>query len=208
MSKPAVLAVMAVCAAGAVALSLGRSRAELTSAPAGDAASRAEVRALRSELAALKRDVSRLPEGSPAALQTAAPQEPNAQPVKADAPPAEPVDDPATALSVRIAAEPVDTAWANGAERQLRDVITTRVPGARVVESECASSLCRVLVEQESAEQQLQLATLVADQEPFREGVYYEYDNDSQRPRTTLFVLRPGSSFVAEAAVGTNETQP
>jgi hypothetical protein len=170
-----------------------------------------EVSALREELAEVKRKAESPrvyyagsqpePDARPASLAPSA-QPPGAQPVAEAERAQDPVElarerqlQAVTELEARLASEHVDGEWSVQAARQIRDVFGASTPGTALVEAECASSLCRVVVSHESPDAQRALGPTVSAAEPFMAGVLYDYDQKSNPPTTTMFVLRQGRSF-------------
>jgi hypothetical protein len=100
-----------------------------------------------------------------------------------------------TSLDARFAGEPVDGEWSLKTVREIRDVVGSSARGTQLLKAECGSSLCRVTVSHETEEAQKTLGHALAAEEPFRAGVVYDYDFDSNPRKTVFFVLREGASF-------------
>jgi len=98
-------------------------------------------------------------------------------------------------LKMRFESEPIDAAWNASMQRDIRDSISTSLPTARLLGADCATSLCRVVIAHDSEADQRSLAGQVAGAKPFQEGVLYDYDQTPNALKTTLYVLRQGSSF-------------
>jgi hypothetical protein len=98
-------------------------------------------------------------------------------------------------LDARFVGEPVDGEWSLKTVREIRDVVGSSAPGTQLLKAECASSLCRVTVSHETEEAQKTLGRALAAEEPFRAGVVYDYDFDSNPRKTMFFVMRAGPSF-------------
>jgi len=170
-----------------------------------------DVRALRAEVDALKARSEQ-----PTVYYVKQPVEPAApapvaaavEPVEAQeeseetkaARAAERIRETATALAARFAGEHVDGAWSTETARSLRSVFGPATPGTRVTEADCASTLCRVVLEHEDRDAQHALGNAIASAEQFAAGVFYDYDKSSDPPKTTLFVLRPGARFRDETS--------
>lgn len=101
----------------------------------------------------------------------------------------------ATDLDVRMAKEPADAAWGRQVTFEIREAVGAGAPSARVVEAECASSLCRVVLTHDSPNDQKGLGEALASLGPFRHGVFFDYDEDSVPPSTSIYVIREGRSF-------------
>jgi hypothetical protein len=103
-------------------------------------------------------------------------------------------------LEARFASERAGGQQSASAARHMRDAIVERAAGAAVLETDCASSLCRVVVAHDTEESQRNLAPRIAALEPFRLGIVYDYDSSAVSRTTTLFVLLPGASFAGNIA--------
>lgn len=64
-----------------------------------------------------------------------------------------------------------------------------------MLQADCATSLCRVVLGHDSEDEQRGLVHQVAAAKPFQEGVFYDYDHTEGARKTTLYVLRQGYSF-------------
>jgi hypothetical protein len=165
-----------------------------------------EVRALRAEVDALKARAQRptvyhveplleraAPTLTPAAAEPVEVVEESAEMQAARA--AERNHETATELASRFAGEYVDRAWSAEAVRSLRSAFGPATPGTQLVEADCASTLCRVVLRHDDRDAQYALGDALAGKEQFGPGVFFDYDKASDPPKTTLFVLRPGASF-------------
>ena len=79
--------------------------------------------------------------------------------------------------------------------RELRETMSSAVPAAQILQTDCATSMCRVVLAHDLEEEQRELAHQVATAKPFQEGVFYDYGHSQGALKTTLYVLRPGYSF-------------
>jgi hypothetical protein len=79
--------------------------------------------------------------------------------------------------------------------REIEEAIASNARGTRVLAAACASSLCRVEVDHDTAEAQRGLGEALAEVEPFRAGVFYRYDEAAVPPTTTIYVVRDGHDF-------------
>jgi hypothetical protein len=157
-----------------------------------------ELGALRREVDSLK-NKSEMPRVQYVARETVAPS-PAAPP-----PSAAPSQSPEEAeqrhreafaeLEARFAAETIDSSWSVNTVREIKDAITANASGTQLVEAECATSLCRIVLSHDDAEAQKQLGFSLVNQASFQVGVMYDYDYSSTPPKTTLLVLREGHSF-------------
>jgi hypothetical protein len=91
----------------------------------------------------------------------------------------------------RLLTEPRDVAWGNEAVTQATESLA-KVPGATVLSSTCASTVCRVELSQQSNDEQRALGSSISNSPPFDQGTLYRYDYDSVPPKTTLYVIRRG----------------
>jgi hypothetical protein len=66
---------------------------------------------------------------------------------------------------------------------------------ARLVKTDCASHLCRVVVDHADVEQQRSFANEVWQAPPFDNGIFFQYDKSGPRPQTTLYVAREGTEL-------------
>lgn len=201
-SKAWITPVVVILLAGS-ALSLAWLwRGHAKPAPAASAEALAhEVRDLRAEL----NDLRSAPPRPAVYITTSSP--PVDAPVVAAAgeadlkPASSPVDltarqaEAAAQLQAKFEQESLDANWALPMVRSIRGSIATSAPTARLLEAECATSLCRVVLEHPSDEDQRSIAGQVMASEPFTEGVFYDYQHGSATPKTTLYVIRQGYSF-------------
>lgn len=205
---PAVGGVLIVAALGIAGFALARSTRE----PSSEREARV---ALAAELDRVKQNIARLQTSSAQRevryVVTPPPEAPSAPPDPGAAAP--PPEDPRTLaerererhretaneLAARFTAEPVDGAWSPGRTHAIRDSLKDGAAG-ELLEAECASTLCRVVLRHESVESQKKMAYAVRGLAPFRTGTFYDYDTTSDPPITTLYALREGASFQDEMA--------
>jgi hypothetical protein len=175
--------------------------------PANAAAS---PEALTQELQALRGEVAKLQANAQPKVYVVSPPPPRPLPLD-DAPApagvaatAEPASPPspeqrhaqtAAELQLKLESEAIDAAWSTLMVRELRETVSGAVPAARLLQTDCATSLCRIILGHDSEEEQRGLAHQVAAAKPFQEGVFYDYDQSQGALKTTLYVLRPGYSF-------------
>ena len=181
-----------------VGFSLTLRRPATAKAAASPDALAREVEALRGDVVKLRADAQ------PKVYVVSPPPSPDA----ATAPPDVAASEPASPLSpeqrhaqtaadlqLKLESETIDAQWSRSMVRELRETVSAAVPGARVLQTDCATSLCRVVLAHDSEEEQRGLAHQVAAAKPFQEGVFYDYDQSEGALKTTLYVLRPGHSF-------------
>ncbi|HEY6556559.1 MAG TPA: hypothetical protein VI072_04770 [Polyangiaceae bacterium] len=202
MKRWIVASTILLAAAAVVALSTRRGSTDRQDAPRSETdanASLRELRALRQEIESLKRtahgrrvqEVTR--NVAPSAATDGAPE---------SVAEAKPADDPKQRkrttfadLEANFASEPVDTAWSVPTVHAIQDAIRSAASGTEIVEAECATSLCRIVVRHQDGEVQRQLGLTLATVPPFNSGVVYDYDRESKPPKTTFLVVRAGRSF-------------
>jgi hypothetical protein len=107
------------------------------------------------------------------------------------------VSDPAEItqrLEATYASEPPDRASSEKLEAALGAALAARSTGTVVSAARCAASLCKVTLVHETVDAQRDLASHVASIPAVRDGAFYAYE-DSERPRTVLYIVRPGHAF-------------
>lgn len=141
---------------------------------------RAEVRALRGEVAEAK---------ASAAVRPAQEAEQNdrAEPAVFDE--ADAAATRAVTLSNRFDAEGRDARWSRETARSIEAIFDDgSVPGTQLVATECRTTLCRVQLRHDDDAARADLAPRIAEKTPFGAGVYYVYSEDPRQ--TTLYVSR------------------
>lgn len=156
------------------------------------------IAALEVQLAAVQSDLERQERAAsvarPAALQTAP-----VAPVRAPAAQPQPQEvDTVAELEERLDSEPRDPAWSAAMTAEIKSAVSASAPSARVLEASCASSLCRVVLRHESADDQKAIGLTLASVGPFRNGVFYDYGTTPNSLTTRLYVIREGHSFQDE----------
>ena len=155
------------------------------------------------EIVALRRDVALLKARStsptPGLLMVPVGEKPKEEapaaapdPAVARAKTEEQVTQVTEALEHKYATEPVDRSWGDKQTDDIRNAIGESVPGTRLASVQCASSLCKVVLQHETAAAQHEIASHLGGLPAMRAGVFYHYDEDPNQPRTTLYVLREG----------------
>jgi hypothetical protein len=201
--------ILALAAAGsllaAAAYFIGTRHAPPKSEQA-DAKLASELLALQREVQSLKQTRTRTspanqPSEHAAEAETVSPPPP--APAASDAPPVSQDDEEAAAetnrkiaseLDDRYTKEPADPAWSVGNVRKIRDVAAT-LKGARLIDANCATSLCRVVLGHSEIGEQSELGRQLVALDPFTHGVFYSYDKTPGALKTTLYVLREGKTF-------------
>jgi hypothetical protein len=98
-------------------------------------------------------------------------------------------------LERKVATEPVDRSWGDKQSAEIRNAIGEGIAGTRLSSVQCAASLCKVVLQHDTAAAQHEAAPKLGGLPPMRAGVFYHYDEDPNQPRTTLYVLREGFDF-------------
>jgi hypothetical protein len=88
-------------------------------------------------------------------------------------------------FETRFASETIDPSWSRSIELTIRNELAPKATGSTVLESRCASTLCRIVLRHETPRSQRELAYAMSDLAPFRQGVFYSYDAKSNPPETT-----------------------
>jgi len=114
----------------------------------------------------------------------------------------------AESLERRLGTEPRDVAWGNESLARASESLTARVPSARILESSCASTVCRIVLSQSSAEDMRQLGNAIAESPPFDQGTFYRYDMTATPPKATLYVIREGHDLKELTGADTADLTP
>jgi hypothetical protein len=198
MKRFGFIAAIVLIGAAAAAISWWRYPFAKAAKPAATTSLSAEVRSLRDEVAALRREPTPLQQ----TLLNYANPTPSQQPA---APPAAALESDeekmermerraqaaAESLDRRLLTEARDVAWGNESVTKASETLA-RVPGATLLSSTCASTVCRVVMTQGSNDEQRSLGNTISSSPPFDQGTLYRYDYASVPPRTTLYVIREG----------------
>ena len=158
-----------------------------------------EVQALKGEVGRLRDQaqprVYLVPPTPVEATGVVAPAESAATEPQPERTPEQKQKDAAEALEVKFESEPIDAAWSVAMTREIREAVSSAAPESRVLQANCATSLCRIVLGHDAADDQRKLLAQVVAVKPFREGVFYDYDQTPNALKTTLFVIRQGYSF-------------
>jgi hypothetical protein len=196
----AVVGLALAAGAGLIFWRQGSFRAPFARAASSNTNISAEVETLRAEVAALRTRAERAPVVvrygadaghsnealTAAAVPPALTREEKAERIERHA---QAVVD---ALDQRLVSEGRDPVWSNESLAHIDESIKSRVPGAALVESTCSTNVCRVVLRHDRPEQQRGLGGVIADAPPFDQGTLYRYDNTTEPPETTLYVIRSG----------------
>jgi hypothetical protein len=98
-------------------------------------------------------------------------------------------------LDARAESERTDATWAPAMNGEIRAAVAAHAAGATVASSDCRASLCKVVLQHESAESQTEIARKLAPLKPFQSGTFYRYDSSSKPASTTLYIVREGMDF-------------
>lgn len=148
----------------------------------------ADLRELRAEVASLRRAQtgqqasSGQPAGvSPVPVAELSPEELIAKERKAEV--AE-----AAALTRRLNDESIDTVWSAETESQIKTALRAHLPRANVVETRCARTLCRIVINHEEGDETMRAPVELVSSPPFTYSTVLLHEPTS----LTLFVFRPG----------------
>jgi hypothetical protein len=181
-----ILVASVLVASGLISWRRGRSRPAGSAAVAETSPTAQEVDELRREVDELKlRTAPKLVLVAPGVNPAAAPEQKARERTRMTT----------ETLESRFAGEGIDVDWSRKATQDLRAALAGRDAQTRLTGVDCATSLCKVVMEHESPEAQRELASAIGELPPFRAGVVYRYDKNGEAPRTTLYVLREGHDF-------------
>jgi hypothetical protein len=187
---PVAITVAGLAAAGLIAFAFRRAPAP---PPVAELSGREPAAA--DELAELRRKVASLERRSvtpaaPAPPPVAAPAPP--RPSMARLPPAEQKRLVTEALESRYGGEAVDAAWSPTRVKEIKTAFASALPEVTVLAAECATTLCRVLVQHADGDSQGSLMERAAEADGLGTQTIYLFDKDANPPRTTLYMARAG----------------
>jgi hypothetical protein len=197
------LAVLGALAAGALFWFWPHSglHAQPSPAPLNQeiAALRTEVRSLERDLRERPRPGGTTPPAAPERLATPPATEAEERPAK---PPSndEVIHQVVANCDARLVTEARDASWSRATEAAIQGAVSRSSSKARVLSADCASTLCRTVLENESLNDERELLSALSSQEPFTAGTLYQYDRTGQHPRATLYVAREGHRLDPENA--------
>jgi len=97
----------------------------------------------------------------------------------------------ARALDDYLSSDSLDKAWGQGMVSAAYRAVDV-AKSARVIKTDCASHLCRIVVDHADLAEQRSFAEQIWQQPPFDNGTFFQYDRSGPRPQTTLYVAREG----------------
>jgi hypothetical protein len=100
----------------------------------------------------------------------------------------------ARALDDYLSTEHIDKAWSDAMVAAAYRVVDA-AKTTHLLKTDCASHLCRIVVDHADVTEQRAFAGSISQQSPFDNGIFFRYDKSSPRPRTTLYVAREGSDL-------------
>lgn len=150
-----------------------------------------ELAELRREMATLKRMSAAQTVRAPAPATEAQRPREEAKPSIARLPPAEQKRLLTEALETQYGREGVDATWSPARVTEIKTAFGA-LPDVTVVAAECASTLCRVLVQHADADSQGSLMERTAETEGLGTQTIYLFDKEATPPRTTLYIARAG----------------
>jgi hypothetical protein len=98
-------------------------------------------------------------------------------------------------LDAYLASDGVDARWRSDTINSVNAVFAD-LPG-KVLDAECGSHLCRVVVQRSSTEEIRTLASQIVGKAPFDQDVLYRYDLGASPPKVTLYVTRAGTQMAS-----------
>jgi hypothetical protein len=100
----------------------------------------------------------------------------------------------ARALDEYLSTEHVDKAWSDAMVAAAYRVVDA-AKTTHLIKAECASHLCRVVVDHPDVTEQRAFAASISQTSPFDNGIFFRYDKSSPRPQTTLYIAREGTEL-------------
>lgn len=102
----------------------------------------------------------------------------------------------ARAFDDYLRSESVDKPWSDAMVAAAYRVVGV-AKTARLIKTECASRLCRIVVDHADTAEQRSFAAQVWQDPPFDNGIFFRYDTSGPRPQTTLYVAREGTELAS-----------
>jgi hypothetical protein len=100
----------------------------------------------------------------------------------------------ARALDDYLSTDRIDKPWTDAmVAAAYRVVDATKT--AHLLKTDCASHLCRIVVDHSDVNEQRAFAASVSQEPPFDNGIFFRYDTSLPRPQTTLYVAREGTEL-------------
>jgi hypothetical protein len=197
MRGRSVLLVAAGLAAGGLGVALWRQAPVRQEAPLAAASEprSAELDELKREMASLKRvTVAQAMYAQKAAAAAPADQTKPAR-ARPALPPAEQRRVLTELLDGRYNGESVDPSWSVGRATAIKTAFATAMPDVNVVAADCATTLCKVVVQHTDGESQAGLMERASEVEALGTETFFLFDKDATPPRTTLYMARAGEKL-------------
>jgi hypothetical protein len=156
-----------------------------------------EVDQLRREVASLKRmTMAQAIQAQRPASSTAAGGE-HERPARAKPvlPPTEQRRVLTEALEGRLNGESVDPGWSAGRVSAIKTAFATAMPDVSILSADCATTLCKVVVQHTDSESQAGLMEKASDVEALSTETFFLFDKEATPPRTTLYMARAGEKL-------------
>jgi hypothetical protein len=96
-------------------------------------------------------------------------------------------------LDTKLGGEGADPGWSADANRKLQDTVRRRADLGTLVSSDCASSMCKLVVSHTDVSAQRAFVTELAGE--LDGQAVYKYDRDVMPPTTTIWVARKGTKL-------------
>jgi hypothetical protein len=95
-------------------------------------------------------------------------------------------------LDRRIEEEAIDGAWANTTARQMSETVRTSLPGTKVEDVRCQTSMCRVAVTHADAKAEEDFVATLPHLSPFASSGIIRKVGTEEAPRSVVYVARAG----------------
>jgi hypothetical protein len=95
-------------------------------------------------------------------------------------------------LDRHIEEEAIDGAWANRAAREMSDSVRTALPGTKVEDVRCQTSMCRVAVTHADAKAEEDFVATLPHLSPFASSGIIRKVGTEEAPRSVVYIARAG----------------
>ncbi|MBC8131378.1 MAG: hypothetical protein H7X95_00245 [Deltaproteobacteria bacterium] len=95
-------------------------------------------------------------------------------------------------LEGQFQGEHPDPAWSPARSSAIKDAVAHSLPGTRTVAVECATTLCRVVVQHDDEDSQSALVDKASEVPDLDTETFFIFDKESTPPRTTMYMARAG----------------
>ena len=104
-----------------------------------------------------------------------------------------------SALEAHLAGDTIDAGWSRARVEEITHAFVASLSDATVLSVECASTICKAVVENSDLESQATLMDRASDIEGLDVEKFYVFDKDATPPRTTIYLGRPGHKLLTSA---------